>query len=351
MGAKFLLVGVLAVSSLARANWDPRTIPCPEANTGATMQVKVSQIKARLAKLPEKLQQKNLYVIDLPRDIQERRELLPASLETKDWCLVSAQLASMEKAIQRTEFNKEAVVRKFAQLERWSRTRRVAHPKVHQLERYLVDASSALAKEQWQRANSVLNRFVTVLTNDSDPWNLPEFWLSEAYPNNLYDNHIVRTEEAAQGCPDLFRGVAASAGENVEQVVHELKATMDKRRIRAMDLQAGEELFAELNSYLKLGAPWATARLACGILSRVRYLDVDLGTVAHRFQKINELRDNAAGINKKSDFHALVRSASEHIAQKEFADAHQALDDLLIMLGDSAKPSAVIGETPHESGI
>jgi hypothetical protein len=208
----------------------------------------------------------------------------------------------------------------------------------------LANATAFIADGRLDKANRALNKVLFILFKDRDLWAMPPPELLEG-PNEERAQKRkteIRSSDVAKGCPVLAKKGRAGK-DDMQTAVRKLDKLMDRRLIRPIDLEGGDDLVADMKSYAELRAFWPATRVACAMLTMVEEAEVDLGLVQKRFLHITRLRDER-GVKPENEeqFKTLVRTASDYMARQDWGPAHLALEELLVLMGEPSKPSQAL---------
>ncbi len=328
----------LAVSASALA----ASVECTEAATGDKVQVKIARIKRGIKDVRRVMKRQGVHILDLPKNVRDHRSRFDEDLAARDWCVVRSHLIAVEDAVANIRIDQGFVSDKFSRVERWLRVGDGAAKKGN-AGRLIANAAAYMADSRHEQANGILNRIISMLIGKNDLWELPAESLEPAEDVATQSERVeIESSEVAAGCPVLAKKGRADR-DDLTDVINRLGRLMDRRQIRVTDIKGGDALVADLYSYHKLSALWPAARTACAMLSKVKEVPVGLGSTMKRFQRINNLRrEKGLPPESKERFHTLVRSATDHISKKEYTQAHAALDELLVLMGDPPKPSRTL---------
>ncbi len=336
------------VASLALLSWPAvvlgaKSVQCTDPSTGDQTRVSVRAVKSGLNRVKRALDRYGIHVLDLPRAVQERHSYLPQFTADKNWCVLNSHVVAIEDALGMMAIDRRFVSEKFARVERWMRTGIEQPARKTQAERWLANAAAQMADQRYEQANRQLNRVMGAVFGSDDTWKLPkELPDAEEVTGSQVSAPPIETREVEAGCPVLAERGRATA-DDLKSILGKLRRLMDSRTVRPLDLDGGEQLVTDLESYRKLRAIWPATRIACALVERTRTLEVDLGVVQKRFQRAKNLKEQR-GLPAGSEdrFKQLVRSASEQIMQRQFEQAHQDLEALLVLVGESSRPSAAV---------
>jgi hypothetical protein len=314
---------------------------CTDPATGAKTVIRPGRAQRDLKALRRTMEKYGVHILDLPQAVQERHRNLPDFIANKDWCAVYAQVIAIEDALGRIHIDQSFISAKFTRVERLARS--VNPATLPEIERMMAKAAAQMADRRFEKTNAVLNRVVTKVLGFSDVWRLPK---------SLPDSEVKATAEAKAppidakeveaGCPSFAKRGKATR-ENLASTLTRLGELMDRRSIRPFDLKGGEQLVADLTHYNKLSAIWPAARIACALIERTRQVEIDVGLVSKRFQRVRLMREKGQLSSDAEDrYTELVRSAGDHIGNKRFAEAHAELDSLLVLLGEPGRPSGAL---------
>ncbi|MFC1609983.1 hypothetical protein ACFL6C_03425 [Myxococcota bacterium] len=317
-----------------------KTVECTDPATGDKKMVRVGTVRGGLKAVRRLMQKEGVHILDLPQAVQERHEYLSQFLAEENWCFVNSHVMAIEDALEAMRIDQSFIADKFGRVERWARTGITAPSDKLKVERWMANAAAHMADQRYGRANGVLNKAMGLMFGSTDVWILPSK-LPEPVETkaSVIPAPPVRTKEVEAGCPSLGKRGKANRDE-LTATLAKLRKLMDKRAIRPMDLKGGEQLVNDLQSYVKLAAVWPATRITCAMIERTRALEIDLGVVQKRFQRVKNLKEDRgvpSGSNER--FTQLVRSASNHLMSREFEPAHHDLDALLVLLGESSRPS------------
>jgi hypothetical protein len=322
----------------------PAPLICTDPTTGDKKPVKPPQVERALKAARDLMKQRGVHILDLPTQVQDRRRRLPNDLAAKDWCIIRSHVVALEGALSLAKVDQGFLSAKFSRVERWVRAGITDDKQKADAERILVTAAAQMADRKFEPANKTLNRALALLFGSADLWALPEALpaLPDTQGVATSNAGVTDPEEVKAACPTLVKKGAATQ-DDFDSMRTKVAKLMDQRRVRLLDIKAGEQLSAELASYRKLNALFPATRVLCAIHKRVNDLEVDLGSCMKRFQGVNHLREGKTLSDIAHErFSELVRSASDHIAKSEFAQAHGDLDDLLVLLGEPRLPSAAL---------
>ncbi len=320
------------------------TVECTDPATGDKKTIAVAKVQAGVKGARQRLQKLRVHVLDLPQAVQERHRNLAQFTSEKNWCAVYAHVVAIEDALRGLRVDRVFVSDKFSRVERWARAGGAPERRA-EVERLLAVAAAQLEDQRFEKANDLLNRAMTALFSFAafDGWRLPqELPVAEATDEGGGGGSGITRAEVQAGCPGLAKQGTASRAD-LDGARERLGRQLDKRRLRPLDLAGGEALFADLGSYVKLNAWWPAVRVVCALTERAAKAEIDLGLVSKRFQRVKNLHErrpfDEAG---EARFRALVRDASQSIIDKRFEEAHLHLDELLVLLGEPAQPSAAL---------
>jgi hypothetical protein len=334
------LLTVLVWPGLAMA---AKSVQCTDPATGDKKAVSVRSVRSGLDRVRRALKKYGIHILDLPQAVQERHSYLPQFLAEKNWCVLNSHVIAIEDALGMMQINQGFIADKFARIERWMRTGIEDPVEKTKAERWLANAAAQMADRRFEDANRLLNKVMGLMFGTSDTWRLPEkLPVPEEATGSSVTAPPIKTKEVEAGCPLLAKRGGATP-EDLKSTLAKLHRLMDKRTLRPMDLKGGEQLVGDLNSYVKLSATWPAARIACALVDRTRSIEIDLGVVQKRFQRAKNLKEQR-GLADGSEqrFKELVRAASDKMMARDFDQAHQDLEALLVLIGEPSRPSAAL---------
>jgi hypothetical protein len=335
------LVSILLLALTLPAAAKP--LDCEDSSTGETVRVKVPGVKRALKAVRVAMKKRGIHVVDLPADAQDRRRRLDEDLRAKDWCVVRSHVIVFEDAVATIEVDGSFLAGKFSRVEKWARAVSGTARKDN-VDKAMANASAFIADGRYSKANQVLNRVLAILFGSGDPWAMPAAELLESAEDDgtRRPKVEIRPSDVAKGCPALAKKGKAGK-EAMRATIRKLAREMDRRMIRPIDLDGGADLVADMNSYARLGAVWPATRVACAMLAMVEDAEVGLGLVQKRFLYVTKLRDQR-GVSPENEqqFRVLVRTASDFMAKQEWGPAHRALEELLVLMGETATPASAL---------
>jgi hypothetical protein len=339
--AVLILPAEAEAEAAAKAEAASRSVSCTDPATGEKGSVRVGSIKSGLDRVRRTMKRYGVHILDLPESVRERHAHLDEFRAEKNWCVLNSHYQDIETALEMMRIDQSFVSEKFARVERWMRDGFESSRPQAQAERRLANAAAQMADGRFENANRTLNKVMAQLFGSDDTWKLPaQLPEGDDAGGGAVRAPAIDTREVEAGCPAFAqRGDATSA--ELDTTLANLRKLMDQRVLRPLDLKGGEELVADLESYTKLRAIWPATRIACAMLHRIRSLEVDLGVVQKRFQRVKNLKERR-GIEPASEkrFKELVRNASRKIMAREYSAAHEELEELLVFLGEPSPPSA-----------
>ena len=336
---------VLSVALLAFAA-PPKAAPlvCTDPATGDKSPVKPPQVEKALKAARDLMKKRGVHILDLNAEVQDRRRRLPADLAAQDWCVIRSHVAALEGALVLAKVDQGFLSAKFSRVERWVRAGLKDDKAKADAARLMATAAAQMADRKYDQANAALNKVISLLFGSSDLWALPAALpeLPDAPGTSAANAGAIDPEEVKETCPAIAKKGSATVDER-DAWIAKVGKLMDQRRVRLLDIKAGDALLADLASYEKLTAIFPETRVLCAMYKRVKDLEIDLGSCMKRFHVINGLRDKQ-GLSDitKDRFSELVRSATAHIANREFDAAHADLEDLLVLMGEPRLPSAAL---------
>jgi hypothetical protein len=339
MRSTLLITLLLSVPGVAWA----QKVECTDPSTGDRKTIVVAQVQAGLKSVRKTMQKYGVHILDLSEALQDRHQYLPQFLSEKSWCVVNAHVVGLEDALRATRIDQGFVADKFSRVERWARVTTDNPGRQTQIERLMATAAAHMADRRFEQANGLLNKVIALLFGSADTWQLPkelpappESEATSAAPPR------VTTAEVQAACPGLAKQGRAGK-EELAGAVERLGKLMDKRSLRPLDIKGGEALIADLVAYEKLAATWPAARIVCAMIDRFESLEIDLGVVSKRFQRVKNLHEGKSLLPAEEErFRELVRATSQSIIDSRFAEAHLSLEALLVMLGEPVRPSAAL---------
>ncbi|MBI3178809.1 MAG: hypothetical protein HYZ27_04070 [Deltaproteobacteria bacterium] len=323
-----------------------RALECVDAASGDKTRVTPQQVKKALKRVQRVLKASGLHVLDLSAEAQERHARLAEDVPAQEWCKVRAHVLSIESAASGIHVDQGFLTGKLARTQRFAQARSSDAKRKEETDRLLATAAAHQAEGRLVQANQMLNRILLMALGTRDLWEVPaDLAPRDGDGPGVASASTVSADEVASACPEMAK--RGSAGRtDVEDILARLSAEVDQRKLRPLDIQGGEQLTADLAGYLELGAWFPAARAGCALHDRYHKLDVDLGVVMKRFARVNALRDERGlADSARANFTTLVRRASDHIAQRQFSDAHAALEELLLSFGEPA-PSRLVPAMP-----
>jgi hypothetical protein len=333
------ILAALILPAIAEAA--PKSVSCIDPATGEKASVGVGSIKSGLDRVRRAMKRYGVHILDLPDSVQERHANLHQFKAEKNWCVLNSHYQDIEVALETMRLDQSFVSEKFARVERWMRDSLVSNRPQAQAERRLAKAAAQMADGRFESANRTLNKVMAQVFGSDDTWKLPaQLPQGDDAGGGAVETPAIDTREVEAGCPAFAeRGNATPA--ELDTTLSNLRDLMDRRVVRPLDLKGGEELVADLESYTKLRAVWPATRIACALLHRTRSLEIDLGVVQKRFQRVKNLKEKR-GIEPAAEerFKELVRNASRKIMAREYSSAYDELEDLLVVLGEPNPPSA-----------
>jgi hypothetical protein len=324
------LAVVLAVTGRAA------TTRCPDGN-GGTVGVAESQLAQAIAQARRQLVQKELHVTDLPPQAMEMRRRLEApGGPTTTLCSRYEALQRVLAALRSVKVDQRFAAEKLTRVSDVVRRATLDAKTSERSARLLAEASAALSKRQPPLANRALNQTLALAYGKSDPWTLPPVPSAETTSTAAPRGAPLSNEEVLESCPAVVKQQQATP-DDLDSLRHRLAKSMDDRHIRPLDIKDGLALVDELKSNLNLAAALPAARILCALQTRLKATEVDLGFVSHRFGVVRQRLPEG---ERSEQVSLLVREASDDIAGRAYKKANAALEQLLVLLGEPAQPSA-----------
>ena len=322
-----------------------RVIACDDGET----EIRIKQVKRRSKGLNKKARRTGVHILDLGESGKEKVSAWRSALGSKNWCEVNSQVQSLESLIDKTEVGEAGVRGKAERVDRWvSGTLNGGRAK--KASKLIGGALRDIDKGKFETANDKLNKVLPMLTGSRELLDLPRTPLKTAAPQRTVDvsDIVPSASEQARGvlnqglaiesCPELEQG-EPSNGE-LASIFETLRSKMAAEKFRAVDFKYGPELFEIMVEEGRDGSRGRAATAACVLLTRIEETSIGIGGCQGRFSRVNELRDErGVPAASESRFTALVRQASDEIAQRKFPEAFSTLDELLILLGDPVDQS------------
>ena len=279
---------------------------------------------------------RGLTALDLPSDGQNARQAADKAMAAKDWCVALDEIRAVRAAVTRAN-DVSAKVNKLRLLSLKLRGK----PR-QGVERQLLQAEREIEAGHKPAANRIANNALASIAHSKDPLWLPR---SLDVPSNeavvrdvVFTADSLDPTEVHAGCSEVDgksgRGLALT------NAIDRLKASLDGRAVRIVDLKRGEDLNAELTRTVQAREITNAVKIACAMKQRATLVTDDLDRTMARFQRVNRLRDkHELEGSAKATFDELVTLASSQIAQRAYLDARLTLERLLVFLGDPTDPS------------
>jgi hypothetical protein len=318
-------------------------VECTDPATGDRKTIVVGRVQENLQAARRTMKKYSVHILDLSEALQERHQYLQQFLDEKNWCVVNTHALALETALSTTHIDQSFVADKFSRVERWARVAVTQPERQTRIERMMATAAAQMSDRRFEQANALLTDVIALIFGSPDTWKLPaELPAPPDGDGKTVSTPKITTAEVQAGCPALAKAGRANR-EELEAAIDRLGKLMDSRSLRPLDIKGGEALIGDLASYRRLAATWPAARIVCAMLDRVGQVEIDLGVVSKRFHRVKNLHEGKplAGDGEER-FRELVRTTSQAIIDSRFAEAHTALEALLVMLGEPARPSATL---------
>ncbi len=321
------------------------TVLCVDAVSGRERSVPVGKIRRSLTQLRRDLKRRGVHVLDLSSEAQAQLRQLQKDEAERAWCRVRDDVATLSSAATAVVVDQPFVTEKLSRIERWVTGSSLDDEARERATALLAAAHEDMAAGRLVKANVELNTALALVLGSNDLWLLPERMPTGASPQSSV--HVpaagrITDAEVALGCPELAKRTSAARRE-YESARERLAKVLDERQLRPLDVKDGVDLVTQMNVAAS-GEVWLdAARAACVVLARARAAEIDLGLVMARFRAVNHLQDShPLSDADKPRFSELVRLASDDIAARRFDEAYRKLEELLVLMGLSAKASAML---------
>jgi hypothetical protein len=318
----------------------PGGIECTQPESDEKKVYTIPKLKQSLTKVQRDVVKRGIAVLDLSKEVQDRRRRLPLDVKDADWCVVASHLRAFEEMLGGTEVTEPFVTEKFGRVERWVRSGLYDASASAAAEKHIGEAAETISTQKWTDANEKLNRAILALFDLKTVWELPEVSPADTVEQaGGRQPTAIDAADVEKSCPQIAKRGKVEAGE-LDDVLARVAASMKERRVRPSDLQGGQALLDDLRAYRRLVALWPATRAACALLTRVQGAEVGLGLVMGRFNRVNELKA-ARGVPRDIEqrFKSLVRAASDALAEQNYKDAHDLLEQTLVLLGEPEDPA------------
>ena len=282
---------------------------------------------------------RGVVALDLPSDGQNARRAADKALAKKEWCDALDEIQAMRASVTRSD----GVSAKVAKL-RGMALKLKGKPR-QTVEKQLLAAEREIEASHMPLANKHANAALFTISHSKDPLWLPRNVEAPSDPSVTksvaFTAADLPADEVHAGCAEVDG--KTGKGLPLASVLDRLKASLDGRAVRVVDLKRGQELHAELARAMQARNTTDAVKIACAMKHRATEVTDDLDRAMARFQRVNALRDqHPIDGSAKAAFDQLVTQASAQIAARAFMDARLTLERLLILLGEPTDPSSEI---------
>ncbi|MBC7792921.1 MAG: hypothetical protein H7Z43_04385 [Clostridia bacterium] len=277
-----------------------------------------------------------MTALDLPSDGQNARRAVDKAMSAKGWCQALDDIQAVKAAVTRAN-DVSAKVNKL-----WLLSARLKGNPRQAVEKQLRQAEREIEAGHKPVANRIANNALAAIAHSKDPLWLPKSLdvpSGEAVVREFaFTAESLDPAEVHGGCAEVDG--KSGRGLGLTNALDRLKASLDGRAVRVVDLKRGEDLNAELSRTVQAREVTNAVKIACAMKQRATLVTDNLDRAMARFQRVNRLRDqHELEASAKAIFDELVTLASGQIAQRAYLDARLTLERLLIVLGDPTEPS------------
>lgn len=282
---------------------------------------------------------RGMTALDLPSDGQNARRAIDKAMEKKEWCQAQEEIRAVRVSVTRAN----DVSAKVAKLRLLSA--KLKGKARQQMNKQLTSAEREIEAGHKPVANRIANAALATLARSKDPLWLPKSLdvgpSEEIIREVTFTADSLDADEVHAGCAEVDG--KTGKGLALQSALDRLKASLDGRSVRVIDLKRGEELNNELTRAVKARELANAVKIACAMKQRATQVTDDLDRSMARFSRVNALQEqHAIEDSAKATFDELVTQATSQIAARAYLDARLTLERLLIFLGDPTEPSGDI---------